>query len=59
VSLVEEYMTMIQEFGLDDKKVYDRVDGRMAAPTDKVGSMLATTEAYQNERREQDEPIAG
>ena len=55
--LVEEYMKMIEEFGLDEKKVYDRVNGRMAVRNDKVESTL--TEACQNERREQEEPIAG
>ena len=63
--LVEEYVKMIEEFGLDEKKVYDRVNGRMAVRSDKAESTL--TEACQNESgvlslskgREQEEPIAG
>jgi hypothetical protein len=57
--LVEEYVRMIEEFGLDEKKVYDRVDGRMAVRGDKVEPALTTTGACQHERREQEEPIAG
>ncbi|MGD8969408.1 MAG: hypothetical protein PVI07_18035, partial [Anaerolineae bacterium] len=56
--LVEEYVEMIKEFGLDEKKVYDRVDGRIPAQDDKGEPMLAT-QTCQNERREQEEPIAG
>jgi len=55
--LVKEYVKMIEEFGLDEKKVYDRVNGRMTVRDGKVESTL--TEACQNERREQEEPIAG
>jgi hypothetical protein len=56
--LVEEYVEMIEEFGLDQQQVYDRVDGRMAVQDDKGEPALAR-ETYQNERREQEEPIAG
>jgi hypothetical protein len=56
--LVEEYVGMIEEFGLDDEKVYDRVDGRLAVQDDKNEPALAK-EICQNERREQGEPIAG
>lgn len=56
--LVEEYVEMIKEFGLDEKKVYDRVDGRIAAQDDK-GEPMPATQTRQNERREQEEPIAG
>ena len=56
--LVEEYVEMIEKFGLDQQQVYDRVDGRMAARSDKTEPPLAT-ETCQNERREQEEPIAG
>ena len=56
--LVEEYVEMIKEFGLDEKKVYDRVDGRMAAQ-DEEGEPMPETQTCQNERREQEEPIAG
>jgi hypothetical protein len=56
--LVEEYVEMIKEFGLDERKVYDRVDGRMAAQDDKGEPMLAT-QTRQNERREQEEAVAG
>lgn len=56
--LVQEYVEMIKEFGLDEQQVYDRVDGRMAAQGDK-GEPPLVTETCQNERREQEEPIAG
>jgi hypothetical protein len=56
--LVEEYVEMIEEFGLDDKKVYDRVEGRLAVQGDRSEPALAK-EICQNERREQGEPIAG
>jgi hypothetical protein len=56
--LVEEYVKMIEEFGLGEKKVYDRVNGRMAVRGDKAEPALMT-EARQRERREQEEPIAG
>jgi hypothetical protein len=57
--LVEEYVEMIEEFGLGESKLYDRVDGRMAVWDDKGEPTLTTTGACQNERREQEEPIAG
>lgn len=56
--LVEEYVDMIKAFGLDDKKVYDRVDGRMATHDSKSKPALAK-HTCQNERREQEQPIAG
>ena len=56
--LVEEYVEMIEEFGLDQQQVYDRVDGRMAVQDDKGEPALAR-EACQNERREQEKSIAG
>jgi hypothetical protein len=56
--LVEEYVEMIEEFGLDQQQVYDRVDGRMAVQDDK-GEPAPSRETCQNERREQVEPIAG
>jgi hypothetical protein len=56
--LVEEYVDMIKAFGLDDKKVYDRVDGRMATHDSKSKPALAK-DTCQNERREQEQPIAG
>ncbi len=56
--LVEEYVEMIQEFSLDDQKVYDRVDDRMAVRSDESEPAL-TKEPCQNERREQEQPIAG
>lgn len=56
--LVEEYVEMIKEFGLDDKKVYDRVDGRMATHHNKSKPALAR-ETCRDERREQEQPIAG
>jgi hypothetical protein len=56
--LVEEYVEMVEEFGLDEQQVYERVDVRMAAQDDKGEPALAR-EICQNERREQVEPIAG
>ena len=56
--LVEEYVEMIEEFGLHEQQVYDRVDGRMAVQDNK-GEPAPSRETCQNERREQVEPIAG
>jgi hypothetical protein len=56
--LVEEYIEMIRESGLDDKKVYDRLDGRMGTHHNKSKSAPAR-ENCQDERREQEQPIAG
>ena len=56
--LVEEYVAMIEEFGLDDEKVYDRVDGRVVVQGDERAPASAK-ETSPNERREQEEPIAG
>lgn len=55
--LVEEYVEMIEEFGLDEQKVYDRVDVRMMVQNETVE--LSLENAGQIERREQEEPIAG
>ena len=55
--LVEEYVKMIGAFGLDEKKVYDRLDGRMSMRDDKQAPTVAAG-ACQNERREQEGPIA-
>ena len=55
--LVEEYVEMIEEFGLDGQKVYDRVDVRMMVQNETVE--LSLENAGQIERREQEEPIAG
>ncbi|MEA3341807.1 MAG: DUF1670 domain-containing protein [Chloroflexota bacterium] len=55
--LVEEYVKMIKEFGLDEKKVYDRVNGRMTVQGDEIEPSLA--EDTHQKRREQEEPIAG
>jgi hypothetical protein len=55
--LLKEYVEMIDEFGLDDEKVYDRVDGRMAAQDNEVEP--SATGTCQDERREQEDPIAG
>lgn len=57
--LVGEYVQMIQEFGLDEKEVYDRAGVQMAVRDDKVEPTLTQGETCQNERREQKEPIAG
>lgn len=56
--LVEEYTDMIREFGLDHKKVYDRVDGHLAAQENEVDPVLAT-EMGQDERREQEALLPG
>jgi len=56
--LVEEYARMIEQFGLDGQKVYDRAGVGMAVRDDKIEPSLAE-DACQNERREQEEPIAG
>jgi hypothetical protein len=55
--LVEEYVEMIEAFGLDKKQVYDRAKVRMTAQTETVE--LSLPSAGQIERREQEEPIAG
>ena len=54
--LVEEYIKMIDEFGLDEKSVYDRADGQVAVRGDRVTPAAAVR---QHERREQEEAIAG
>jgi hypothetical protein len=56
--LVNEYVEMIKEFGLDDEKVYDRVDGRVVVPRDE-SEPLSAKEPCQNERREQGSPSLG
>jgi hypothetical protein len=55
--LVEEYVRMIEAFGLDEQKVYDRAGVGMAVRDDQIEPSLEDT--WQNERREQEEPIAG
>lgn len=54
--LVEKYVRMIEEFGLDGQQVYGRVDDRMALQDDK-GWPSPVRESGPNERREQVEPI--
>jgi hypothetical protein len=56
--LVNEYVEMIKEFGLDDEMVYDRVDDQVVVQGDESAPASAK-ETSQNERREQEEPIAG
>lgn len=56
--LVKEYAEMIEEFGLDEQKVYDRVDSRLVVPGGKNELSLAEG-THQNERREQEQPIVG
>jgi len=56
--LVEEYVKMIEEFGLDEKKVYDRVNGQITVRDDEIEPSLVE-DTRQNKRREQEEPIAG
>jgi hypothetical protein len=55
--LVEEYVDMIEEFGLAEQKVYDRAGVQMAVRDEKIEPSLGEI-ACQNERREQ-APIAG
>ena len=55
--LVEEYVQMIAEFGLDEQRVYDRAGVRMAVQDAKIEPSLEET--WDNERREQGEPVAG
>lgn len=57
--LVEEYVQMIEEFGLDEKQVYDRVGVQIGVRNNKIEPTLLEEGAQQNERREQNEPIAG
>jgi hypothetical protein len=56
--LVEEYVEMIREFGLDDEKVYDRVDDRVVMQGDESETAPAKG-PRQNERREQGSPSLG
>jgi len=57
--LVEEYVEMIEAFGLNDKQVYDRADIQMAVWDDMTDPLLEE-DPCQNERREQEVlPIAG
>jgi hypothetical protein len=55
--LVEEYVQMIEKFGLDKQKVYDRAGVQMTVRDDKIEPTVGEI-ACHNERREQ-EPIAG
>jgi hypothetical protein len=54
--LVAEYVKMIEEFGLDEQRVYDRVGGQISTSDSRVQQPGAGV-AGQSERREQD-PIA-
>jgi hypothetical protein len=55
--LVQEYVNMIEEFGLAQQQVYDRAGVQMAIRNDKIEPSLEEI-TCQNERREQ-EPTAG
>ncbi len=57
LSIVQGYVEMIKEFGLDEKRVYDRAGVQLEMCNDRIEPAFAST-AIQNERREQ-EPIAG
>jgi hypothetical protein len=57
LSVVAEYVKMIEEFGLDEQRVYDRVDGRVSLGDDHIEPAVDSN-AGQNERREQ-EPMTG
>lgn len=56
--IVQQYIDLIQEFALDDQRVYDRVDVQMSLSDDYI-EPPAAHDAAQNERREQEEPMAG
>lgn len=56
--LVQEYVEMIEEFGLDEQSVYDRLDSRLVVPGDESDPSLEK-QTCQNERREQEQPIVG
>jgi hypothetical protein len=56
--LVEEYVRMIEEFGLYEQRVYDRAGVKMVVQDEKV-EPTPTESSEQNEKREQGEPIAG
>jgi hypothetical protein len=55
--LVEEHALMIDEFGLDEQKVYDRAVVQITMRKDRIEPALEKI-ACHNERRKQ-EPIAG
>ena len=55
--LVEEYVKLIEEFGLDDQVVYDRAGVQMKMNDEQI-EPTTPEEIWQNERREK-EPIAG
>jgi hypothetical protein len=54
---VQEYVKLIEEFGLDEQPVYNRAGVDLAVSDDKIEPTLGR-EMDENERREQD-PIAG
>ncbi len=57
--IVQEYVKMIEQFGLGQQRVYDRSSVQMAMCNDQIEPLFATDVLpLQNERREQ-EPIAG
>ena len=53
---IEEYVQMIEAFGLDEQKVYDRTGVQMTVRDDTIEPTLEEI-ACHNERREQ-EPIS-
>ncbi|MFO8035015.1 MAG: DUF1670 domain-containing protein [Anaerolineales bacterium] len=55
--LVEEYVQLIEEFGLDDQVIYDRAGVQMRMNDEQI-EPTTPEEIWQNERREK-EPIAG
>jgi len=57
LSIVQQYVRVIEEFDLDDQPVYDRVGVQMSM-CDGIIEPSFTGDAGQNERREQ-EPIVG
>ena len=57
VSIVKQYIQLIEEFGLDEQQVYHRTETQMPICDGGIAPPVAS-EARQNERREQ-EPMAG
>lgn len=57
LSIVQQYISLIKEFDLDDQRVYDRVGVQLSMCNGRIEPAF-TPDAEQEERREQ-EPIAG
>lgn len=57
VGIVKQYVQLIEEFGLDERQVYDCVEAQMPICDGGIAPVVAS-ESKRNERREQ-EPMAG